>query len=247
MKEKKRRLFVVLLMVLVTLAGYGYEAWQQERQDNDYTDSVLGVNQNPGPSTKSVEKTKVASEALQGLEVKGRAPKTGYTRAQFGEGWANAGACDVRNFILNRDLTNVVMRSSEDCTVVSGVLVDPYTGKSIQFQRGEQTSDDIQIDHVVALSDAWQKGAQQLPYETRVKFANDALNLLAVDGASNQAKSDSDAASWLPSNKSYRCMFVARQVAVKQKYELWVTQAEKDAIARVLSDCPDQRLLIVSS
>jgi len=101
-----------------------------------------------------------------------------------------------------------------------------------------KTSNAVQIDHVVPVSDAWQKGAQQLSSQTRYNFYNDPLNLLAVDGPSNESKSDSDAASWLPPNKSFRCSYVARQIAVKYKYHLWVTQAEHDAMASVLGTCP---------
>ena len=99
----------------------------------------------------------------------------------------------------------------------------------------------MQIDHVVALSDAWQKGAQQLTAEQRVQLANDPLNLLAVDGPANQAKSDADAATWLPPHKPFHCQYVARQVAVKRKYQLWVTEAEKEAMIRILLSCGDSR------
>lgn len=194
-----------------------------------------------------VAQTGSARSALDGIAVKGRAPKTGYSRSQFGQGWADAGQCDVRNVILGRDLTNIQTRSNTDCTVISGILDDPYTGQQQTFIRGPETSDDVQIDHVVALSDAWQKGAQSLSSERRVIFANDSLNLLAVNGPTNNQKSDSDAASWLPPNKAYRCMYIARQIAVKQKYELWVTAAEKDAMQRVLSTCPDQQLPAVGA
>lgn len=173
--------------------------------------------------------------SLAELDVKGRAPKTGYERSQFGNGWDNTEGCDTRNRILARDLTNSTR--SEDCKVLSGTLNDPYTGKTIVFQRGETTSDDVQIDHVVALSNAWQTGAQQLAYETRVALANDPLNLLAVDGPTNEQKSDGDAATWLPPNKAFRCAYVTRQVSVKAKYGLWVTLAERDAIARVINSC----------
>ena len=181
-----------------------------------------------------------AVAALENLEVKGRAPKTGYNREQFGDGWEKVRGCDTRNIILARDVENEVV--NERCQVTQGILSDPYTGETIQFRRGADTSDDIQIDHVVALSDAWQKGAQQLSYERRVELANDPLELLAVSGAANQQKSDGDAATWLPSNKSFRCQYVARQIAVKRKYDLWVTMAEKEAIKRILSDCPGQTL-----
>jgi len=183
--------------------------------------------------------------ALNQLEIKGRAPKTGYARDEFGQRWSDDisaefghNGCDTRNDILNRDLINKEYKpNTRDCVVLSGQLLDPYTGTMIEFQRGRDTSSAVQIDHVVALSDAWQKGAQQLPPEVRQDFANDPLNLLAVDGPANQQKRDSDAASWVPANKPFRCQYVARQVAVKQKYNLWVTQAEYDAIDRWLSTC----------
>jgi len=182
--------------------------------------------------------TGASADQLATLPIKGRAPKTGYERTQFGDGWAITAGCDTRNIILHRDLEQVVV--GEGCKVLSGLLNDPYTGKAIRFTRGAATSADIQIDHVVALSDAWQKGAQQLTKQRRIELANDPLELLAVDGPANQVKSDGDAATWLPPNKAFRCQYVARQVAVKAKYNLWVTQAEHDAIAKVLTACPGQ-------
>jgi hypothetical protein len=183
-----------------------------------------------------------ALEVLATLPVKGRAPKTGYSRDQFGPAWADAdhNGCDTRNDMLRRDLETIALKpGTRDCVVLSGVLNDPYTAAAINFLRGNATSTAVQIDHVVALSDAWQKGAQQLSPGQRLSFANDPLNLLAVDGPANMSKSDGDAATWLPPNKSYRCDYVARQISVKSSYGLWVTQAEHDAMVRVLSDCPN--------
>jgi hypothetical protein len=116
---------------------------------------------------------------------------------------------------------------------------DPYSGKIIEFISGAETSGAVQIDHVVALSDAWQKGAQQLSKSVRIRFANDPIELLAVDGPMNMQKSDGDAATWLPPNKSFRCQYISRQLAVKLKYKLWVTQAEHDVMAKVLNGCRD--------
>jgi hypothetical protein len=184
------------------------------------------------------------------LPVKGRAPLTGYSRAQFGPAWTDDvtvadghNGCDTRNDILRRDLTDVVIKpGTHGCTVASGVLHDPYTTTMIDFTRGQNTSTAVQIDHVVALGDAWQTGAQQLSLAVRTNMANDPVELLAVSGPANQQKGDADAASWLPPNKSFRCSYVAIQVAVKIAYHLWVTQAEHDVIARVLSTCPTQPL-----
>lgn len=173
-----------------------------------------------------------ATQALDSLEVKGRAPKTGYKRTQFGKAWADVdrNGCDTRNDILNRDLTDVKHKvRTHDCVVESGQLHDPYTGKDIAFKKGWKTSTAVQIDHVVALSDAWQKGAQKLSQTKRTELANDPYNLLAVQGKANQKKSDGDAATWLPSNKSFRCEYVARQIGVKHKYSLWITQTEQSA------------------
>jgi hypothetical protein len=191
-------------------------------------------------STLTKTKTDLAIDALNKLAIKGRAPKTNYTREQFGADWVVTGGCDTRNIILNRDLEDAVV--NDKCEVVSGTLNDPYSGKIIIFTRGSDTSGAVQIDHVVALSDAWQKGAQQLTLMERTKLANDSLELLAVDGSINLQKSDGDAATWLPPNKPFRCQYVARQVAIKQKYNLWMTQAEHDAIAIILGKCPDQVL-----
>ncbi len=184
---------------------------------------------------------------LATLTVKGRAPKTGYERSNFGSGWKDPdrNGCDGRNDILRRDLTAVVARpGTQGCVITSGILHDPYTGKFIDFVRGQGTSNAVQIDHVVALSDAWQKGAQQLGADERIALANDPLNLLAVDGPTNASKGDGDAATWLPPRKSYRCAYVARQTAVKAKYGLWVTRAERDVIQRIVTkQCPGQKAL----
>ena len=194
------------------------------------------------PEQAAPKKKGEALKALAKLPIKGRAPKTGYARELFASDWQSSNGCDMRNRILFRDLVQISYRSGSSCIIESGVLNDPFTGQVIGFQRGVRTSLDVQIDHVVSLSDAWQKGAQQLSSGQRFTFYNDPLNLLAVWGPANSQKSDSDAASWLPSNKGFRCAFVARQIAVKGKYALWVTQAEHDAMARVLGSCPKQQL-----
>ncbi|MFC7847103.1 DUF1524 domain-containing protein [Arthrobacter sp. NPDC057388] len=183
-----------------------------------------------------------AADLLATLPVKGRAPKTGYERALFGPTWADVdqNGCDTRNDILGRDLTEVTYTNSVPCTVKTGILADPYTGTTISFVRGTTTSSAVQIDHVVALSDAWQKGGQLLSTEVRTAFANDPQNLQATDGPTNQQKGDGDAATWLPPNKGFRCEYVARQVSVKARYGLWVTQAEHDAMAGILAGCPGQ-------
>jgi hypothetical protein len=175
---------------------------------------------------------------LTALAVKGRAPKTGYSRAQFGPAWQDVdhNGCDTRNDVLARDLTDTTTRAgTHGCVILSGSFTDPYTGRSISFSKSRASA--VQIDHVVALSDAWQTGAQQWSASRRLAFANDPLNLQATDGATNEQKGDSDAASWLPPNRTYRCTYVTRQVQVKSAYGLWATPAEDDAMTGVLAHC----------
>jgi hypothetical protein len=200
----------------------------------------------PQGRTSSSAVSGSALALLATLAVKGRATMNTYERSLFGDAWTDDNespgghnGCDTRNDILRRDLINVALKPhTQGCVVLTGTLRDPYLGTAIGFTRGPQTSAEVQIDHVVALGDAWQTGAQSWDAATRTELANDPLNLLAVDGPSNMQKGDSDAASWLPKNKSYRCSYVARQIAVKKRYGLWVTRAEHDAMARVLSTCP---------
>lgn len=201
------------------------------------TPPVIEETQTHPTSPSSVAVAGSAKNTLERLPVKGRASKTGYERTEFGNGWSSVNGCDTRNIILYRDLRDPVL--GEGCVVQAGVLHDPYTATIIQFERGKS---DVQIDHVIALSNAWQTGAQQLTRERRIQLANDPLELVAVDGGANQQKSDGDAATWVPSNKGFRCEYVARQIAVKQKYSLWVTPPEKQAMADILSGCPEQAL-----
>ncbi|WP_425358533.1 HNH endonuclease family protein [Xylanimonas cellulosilytica] len=196
----------------------------------------------PGDATGGADVVDVAAARalLDGLPVKGRAPKTGYDRDQFGQAWADVdrNGCDTRNDILGRDMVDETFKpGTHDCVVLTGVLSDPYTGETIDFRRGQDTSAAVQIDHRVPLSNAWQTGAQQWDAATRERFANDPANLAAVDGPTNSAKGDGDAATWLPPNTSYRCAYVAAQLQVKAKYGLWVTAPEHDAIARILDRC----------
>jgi len=186
-----------------------------------------------------------AATALLALPVKGRAPKTGYSRDAFGPAWADVdqNGCDTRDDVLRRDLTGTTITAgSGGCEVAAGTLTDPYSGTTMPFTRGVDTSAEVQIDHVVALSNAWQTGAFAWTPDTREQFANDPLNLLAVQGRLNSQKGDGDSATWLPPATGIRCAYVARQVAVKTKYRLWATAPEQAATARLLTGCPGQTL-----
>jgi len=256
------RSLTVMLAAVVLLSGCGPAANgsatsagsdQSGTSSADTAETPSQTEASPAPvasalpataPTTDKPKPPVAGTALAAvakLTVKGRAPKTGYTRAQFGQAWfdTDKNGCDTRNDILRRDLKSKQMQNA--CKVMAGTLApDPYTGTSIRFVYGGAS--EVDIDHVVALSDAWQKGAASWSAGKRLALANDPLNLLAVDSSTNRSKGDGDAATWLPPNKAYRCTYVARQVAVKGKYAIWVTSGERDAMTRVLATCPTMPL-----
>jgi len=240
--SSRRRTVSPAVTVLILIAIALYVAW-----------TYLGPNATAGSGTpgsavpdvsvpNSSEPGLTAAEsltALGGLPVKGKSPMTGYDReGSFGAAWSDVddNGCDTRNDILQRDL-DVFETRDDACTVVTGVLTSPYTGEEIDFVRGIDTSAEVQIDHVVALANAWQTGAVALSASERRELANDPLNLFAVDGTSNSQKGAGDAATWLPKSKAFRCVYIEHQVAVKVKYELWVTKAEKATMSRILEAC----------
>lgn len=202
------------------------------------TDPSVAAPTTPRPEDEQAMVAQ-AQRLLPEIPIKGRAPKTGYDREKFGQRWADVdrNGCDQRNDVLTRDLTDRTYRSAASCAVATGVLDDPYTGRSITFTRGQDTSTAVQIDHVVSLSNAWQTGASSWDEQQREAFANDAENLLAVDGPTNLAKSDGDAATWLPPHRDSWCSYTARQTVIKDQYGLWMTPPEHDRITEILTQC----------
>ncbi|WP_092097342.1 HNH endonuclease family protein [Curtobacterium sp. UNCCL20] len=200
-------------------------------------DTATGTGTGTGTGTDGGA-AQAARAQLAALPVKGKAPATGYDRTgDFGTAWLDVdrNGCDTRNDVLARDLSTITRQGP--CTVLTGTLVSPYTGATIDFVRGNTTSTLVQIDHVVALENAWRTGAQQLSLADREALANDPENLFAVDGHSNAQKRSGDAATWLPANTAFRCTYIEHQVAVKSRYRLWVAPAERDAMLRILNGC----------
>ena len=231
MKLRTRRISAVLIGLLMVIVWLVVNPASYEEL------FMLVENTGAEAGLGSEKSSKLAIDLLNTLEVKGRAPKKGYTREAFYDGWPTVEGCSLRQRIIKREFGESAVLN--ECDVQSGEFDEPYTGEHMVFNNRKEVSK-IQIDHVVALSDAWQKGAQYMSEETRYAMATDPLNLLAVDGEANKQKSDGDAATWLPKNKKFRCQYVARQVSVKYKYKLWITKAEKEAIERVLSKCPNE-------
>ncbi|MBQ3410157.1 HNH endonuclease [Candidatus Saccharibacteria bacterium] len=229
------------IIAVATLLS-GVAAWLIVSPKSYETEVISTTDLSAEPNLLAQDETApLATDILAKLEIKGRAPKTGYQRTEFYNGWPTIDGCSLRQRIIKRDFgDSAVLDPTSSCNVIAGEYDEPYTGQHQVFTQREDISKNVQIDHVVALSDAWQKGAQYKTQDERYQIATDPLNLIAVDGSANQQKSDGDAATWLPSNKKFRCAYVARQVSVKYKYALWVTQAEHDAIAKILEQCPNE-------
>lgn len=226
---------IALILVVAVVAGWLVSTGKSSASSTVPSPTAL-------PAVTRSQGTLAAAEVIAALPVKGRAPMTGYDRALFGQAWSDVdrNGCDTRNDVLRRDLVQVkIKEGTQGCLVESGILPDPYSGEQVTFLRGDSN---VEIDHVVPLADAWQKGAQQWTPEQREAFANDPLNLIATKASLNQQKRAGDAATWLPPNRAFRCAYVARQAAVKDRYGAWVTEAEQTAMLRVLAACPGEPL-----
>ncbi|MFN8079099.1 MAG: HNH endonuclease family protein [Kineosporiaceae bacterium] len=238
------RALVVVAMVFAVLAGFGW--WLRGRGTPVAGGRPAPARTASAPVTPSGSGgATLARDALSRLVIRPKEPLTGYSRSAYGAGWLDpdGNGCDTRNDVLRRDLTQVQLRpGSVNCIVERGTLHDPYTGAVVAFERGRQTSGLVNIDHVVPLGNAWRTGARHWTAVRRTAFYNDPLELLAVQDSTNAAKDGSDAATWLPPRPELRCAFVARVIAVKARYGLWMTQAEHDAVATVLAGCPSQLL-----
>ncbi|MGA8116564.1 MAG: HNH endonuclease family protein [Actinocatenispora sp.] len=179
-----------------------------------------------------------ALRQLATLPVRPADSSHGYSPYDFGPSWLDTdhNGCDNRNDVLRRDLTHVTA-GSHGCEVLAGRLRDPYSGSSITYAKDRAGSSAVRVDHVVSLADAWRTGARTMSRARREQFANDPLALLAVASRTGADRDSRDAAGWLPPYRSFRCAYVADQVAVKAAYGLWVTRAEHDAMTDVLSVC----------
>ena len=238
MKLSHRTRRIISVLAILTLAGIwlavnptSYESNPiptEQATDSQKTTSEQNLDSNQG-------QTKLAKDVLEQLEIKGRAPKTGYARTEFYKSWPNVDGCSLRQIIIKRELGDSAVL--DGCDVISGTFTEPYTGSVMTFYQKSDISKKIQIDHIVALSDAWQKGAQQWDEETRRNFANDPRNLRAVKGRLNAQKGAGDAATWLPPQRQHRCEYARDIIDVKSEYGLWVTPAEKDALHTQLSTC----------
>jgi hypothetical protein len=247
--KSRRRLLAAVLAILVIAAVAGVLYWQERsmRQSSGPSPTWRAEPTSPSaplpPPPGDPSRFDTAREQLRRLEVRGWDRTSDFKRYQFGKAWSDDvnvefghNGCNTRDDILRRDLRNLFVRPGT-CYAQSGTLVDPYSGVTIDFVRSPDTSNAVEIDHVVALADAWYKGARSWDPQRRLDFANDPRNLLAVSPKANFDKAFRDAASWLPPNEAFRCDFVARQIEVKTAYGLWLAAKERKAMDAVLARC----------
>ncbi|MDN3293114.1 HNH endonuclease family protein [Streptomyces ficellus] len=244
MRTPRTALPAAALAVAASLAVAGCETAVDGPSGPESSAGAFSPLRNPdgtkpglAPLTSDADRSE-ARRLLERLAVKGRGPKTGYDRDEFGYAWMDTAdgvplarnGCDTRNDLLRRDGQEVRFRKGSTCVVVAMTLNDPYTGKAIEWRK--QRAAEVQIDHVVPLSYSWQMGASRWPERKREQLANDPLNLLPVEGRANSAKGDSGPASWLPPDRRIRCAYAVRFAQAALKYELPVTAADKGMMLR---------------
>ncbi|WP_101835437.1 HNH endonuclease family protein, partial [Frankia canadensis] len=229
---------LVLLALSLTLTGCD-SLGDQAGSGNAGGEAGAGAETGLTAGSSGGSGTALALLATLPVRVEDNSPK--YRRDAFGTPWSDVdhNGCDTRNDILTRDMRSTTLRRSDHCTVLTGQLTDPYTTRIIRFDRSRNASA-VQIDHVVPLADAWRTGALDWTDAQRLQFANDPENLLAVDGPTNQRKSDQDASEWLPPSPGAQCPYIARQIGLKSRYHLWVVAAEATAMRQILQKCPTQ-------
>lgn len=187
---------------------------------------------------------------LERVEISPRAAREGYDRecgtdqaCSFGPAWSDDvdaayghNGCDTRNDLLQASLTDVEVRTGTDgCVVESGLLADPYTGRTISFTK--ERAYEVQVDHVIPLALSWDMGAADWDLQRRTEFANDPRNLIVADGPANASKSDQGPGEWLPINRSYRCTYLSRYLKVADIYDLPITPADATAVRAAEPSC----------
>ncbi|MDH2426677.1 HNH endonuclease family protein [Sphaerisporangium sp. TRM90804] len=231
----------LLIAAVATQGGFDRSAGAERKIVRQVSplENPRGTRAGLDPLTSRAERA-AAVRLIKKVRVRGMGSKAGYSRARFGENWADTArgvpyarnGCRTRDDLLARDGEALEYRRGSRCVVVAMRLRDPYTGRLIRWSKRD--SGRVQVDHVVPLSYEWRMGASRWPRAKRVRIANDPLNLMPVYGPVNEAKGGAGPASWLPPVRRVRCAYVARFAQVAVKYGLPVTRADK---AAMLAQC----------
>lgn len=207
------------------------------------------------PATGSIPVGQSATQVLSTLTVGTKSNVSSDRKSHY---WnkveGKTGNYTTRDLVLERDMNDVTFNSRG--TVKSGILLEPYTGKTIHFQRGQSNKTEggsasnrdggIQIDHVVAYAEAYRSGLDKLDFQQRDTYYNDPDVLLASQAEANNVKKDGTIAEWEPSNQAFQCDYASLQIGIKAKYGLMVDQKEHDKLAQVLASCPTETIISTS-
>lgn len=182
--------------------------------------------------------TGAASEAILVLDVLAtieveRETQDGYSRELFPH-WidADGDGCDTRAEVLIRDAGGTAQVDAFGCAVIEGDWYSPYDDRHLTDPT------QIQIDHVVALKEAWDSGARDWDPDRRMRFANDLddpWTLIAVSGESNNAKGAADPSNWMPPHRGDWCRYLAVWVAIKARWALSMDESEYGRIRNLLN------------
>lgn len=207
------------------------------------------------PATGSIPVGQSATQVLSALTVGTKSNASSDRKShQWNKVDEKSGNYTTRDLVLERDMNNVTFTSRGN--VKSGTLLEPYTGKTIHFQRGTSNKTEggsasnrdggIQIDHVVAYAEAYRSGLDKLDFQQRDTYYNDPDVLLAAQAEANNVKKDGTIAEWEPSNQAFQCDYASLQIGIKAKYGLMVDQKEHNKLAQVLASCPTETIISTS-
>ena len=253
MRKNTRAKSLAGAVAFVALAVILFPSLTNDRADSAVTvesiattteTTTTAVSETPATEAPPVETS--ATVVTSSFLIGDYAEDGTYDRDLFGAAWADvdSNGCDTRNDILTRDIVNAAI--NPDCKVQSGSAVDPYTGLTLDFVRGQGTSNLVPIDHIVALGDAWYAGASNWTPEQRASFANDPQNLTATTQVFNSWKSDKTPSEMLDNEQQLdkhdvdftgKCFYATEYTAVVAKYELPVRQIDADALSVMLATC----------
>lgn len=231
---------LILVVVLALSVGLPRATSGVVPASGTNSDAAPGSDAAAAPAGTPGADAAAAQAQLSALQVVSGYSDIPYDRDRFGQRWADVdrNGCDTRNDVLGRDLLDPVFKAgTNNCKVLSGLLIDPYDGVHVDFVSGFDTSVLVQIDHVVALGWSWGHGAEYWTDELRTQFANDPRNLVAASEEMNQEKSASGPSDWLPPVPELRCTYVENFIDVLDAYDLGINSADKAAAQAVLEGC----------
>ena len=174
---------------------------------------------------------------LRALTVAAEQP-SGYDRELFPHWDYVRDDCDVRDLVLIAEARSGPT-TGRTCPVGRGTWFSEFDGVTVRDPSS------LDVDHMVALAEAWASGARAWTTAQREAFANDlgySGSLIAVTASSNRSKGDQDPSEWLPPRTSYRCTYVSDWIAVKWRWRLSIDRTEHSALRVLANGCGNPRI-----